>query len=95
MPVYKNEDNGTWYVMTWYTNWKGEHKQKCKRGFPTKHEAQEWERTLLLLLLKPKRLLRFEKGREPGIPEQCRSCGAANHSGLGGRSGDSSILGQK
>ena len=20
MPVYKNEDNGTWYVMTWYTD---------------------------------------------------------------------------
>ena len=48
MPVYKNEDNGTWYVMTWYTNWKGEHKQKCKRGFPTKREAQEWERTFQL-----------------------------------------------
>ena len=48
MSVYKNEDNGTWYVMTWYTNWKGEHKQKCKRGFSTKREAQEWERTFQL-----------------------------------------------
>ena len=48
MSVYKNEDNGTWYVMTWYNNWKGEHKQKCKRGFPTKREAQEWERTFQL-----------------------------------------------
>jgi len=48
MSVYKNEDSGTWYVMTWYTNWKGEHKQKCKRGFPTKREAQEWERTFQL-----------------------------------------------
>ena len=48
MSVYKNEDSGTWYVMTWYTNWKGEHKQKCKRGFPTKREAQEWERTFRL-----------------------------------------------
>lgn len=45
MSVHKNEDNGTWYVMARYTNWKGEHKQKCKRGFPTKREAQEWERT--------------------------------------------------
>ena len=48
MSVYKKEDNGTWYVMTWYTNWKGEHKQKCKRGFATKREAQEWERTFQL-----------------------------------------------
>ena len=48
MSVYKNEDSGTWYVMTWYNNWKGEHKQKCKRGFPTKREAQEWERTFQL-----------------------------------------------
>ena len=27
MPAYKNKDNGTWYVMTQYTNWKGERKQ--------------------------------------------------------------------
>ena len=44
MPVYKNEDNGTWYVLTRYVDWKGERKQKCKRGFETKREAQEWER---------------------------------------------------
>lgn len=36
MPVFKNEDNGTWYVMARYVNWKGERKQKCKRGFATK-----------------------------------------------------------
>ena len=34
MPVFKNEDNGTW--------------QKCKRGFATKREAQEWERMFKL-----------------------------------------------
>ena len=44
MPVFKNENNGTWYVMARYVNWKGERKQKCKRGFSTKKEAQEWER---------------------------------------------------
>lgn len=44
MPVYKNEDNGTWYVLTRYVDWKDERKQKCKRGFETKREAQEWER---------------------------------------------------
>ena len=37
MPVFKNEDNGTWYVMARYVNWKGERKQKCKRGFATKN----------------------------------------------------------
>ena len=42
MPVFKNEDNGTWYVMARYVNWKGERKQKCKRGFATKREAQEY-----------------------------------------------------
>ena len=40
MPVYKNKDNGTWYVMTQYTDWKGERKPKCKRGFATKREAR-------------------------------------------------------
>lgn len=44
MPVFKNENNGTWYVMSRYVNWKGERKQKCKRGFATKRKAQEWER---------------------------------------------------
>ena len=48
MPVYKNKENATWYVMTRYKDWKGENKQKCKRGFVTKREAQEWERTFLL-----------------------------------------------
>ena len=44
MPVYKNEKNGTWYVMARYKDWRGERKQKCQRGFTTKREAQEWER---------------------------------------------------
>ena len=43
MPVYKNKTNGTWYVVTQYTDWTGERKPKCKRGFSTKKEAQEWE----------------------------------------------------
>ena len=45
MPVFKNEKSGTWYVMAWYRDWTGERKQKCKRGFATKREAQEWERS--------------------------------------------------
>ncbi len=45
MSVYKDEKTGNWYVMVRYTNWRGERKQKCKRGFATKREAQEWENT--------------------------------------------------
>ena len=48
MPVYKNEKNGTWYVMARYVDWRGERKQKCQRGFATKKEAQEWERQFQL-----------------------------------------------
>lgn len=47
MGVYKDK-NGTWYVWTRYTDWTGEHKKKCKRGFELKREALEWERRFLL-----------------------------------------------
>ena len=54
MPVFKNEDNGTWYVMARYVNWKGERKQKCKRGFATKKRRNGSEcssyRTPLILI---------------------------------------------
>ena len=43
MDVFKCKETGTWYVMTCYRNWKGERKQKCKRGFATKRAAQDWE----------------------------------------------------
>lgn len=48
MPVFRNESNGTWYVMARYVDWQGHHKQKCKRGFKTKREALEWERVFHL-----------------------------------------------
>lgn len=48
MPIYKNQETGTWYVICWFTDWKGERKQKCKRGFPTKKTATEWERQFLM-----------------------------------------------
>ena len=47
MPVFKDEARGTWYVMVRYQDWTGERKQKCKRGFATKREAQAWEREQL------------------------------------------------
>jgi integrase len=33
--------------MLRYTDWKGERKQKCKRGFTTSAQAKEWEREFL------------------------------------------------
>lgn len=47
MAAFKNEDNGTWYTMFRYTDWRGERKQKCKRGFATRKDALEWEREFL------------------------------------------------
>lgn len=47
MAAFKNDSNGTWYAMFRYTDWKGERKQKCKRGFTTKKEALSWEREFL------------------------------------------------
>lgn len=41
MSIYKNEDTNTWYVICWFTDWRGERKQKCKRGFATKRAATE------------------------------------------------------
>ena len=49
MAAFKNKDNGTWYVQFRYTDWKGERRQKLKRGFATKREALEWERELSLI----------------------------------------------
>ena len=43
MAVIKNKDNNTWEVRTYYKNYKGERKQKTKRGFKTKKEAKDWE----------------------------------------------------
>ncbi len=48
MAAFKNAKNNTWYVQFRYTDWKGERQQKLKRGFVTKHEAQEWEREFLM-----------------------------------------------
>lgn len=47
MPVYKNKKNGTWFCKFYYKDWKGVQKQKWKRGFATKKEAQKFERNFL------------------------------------------------
>ena len=48
MAAFKNKANGTWYVQSRYTDWKGVRQQKLKRGFATKKEAQAWEREFLM-----------------------------------------------
>lgn len=47
MPAYKNEQTGTWFCKFYYKDWKGENKQKMKKGFKTKKEAQDFEREFL------------------------------------------------
>lgn len=41
------DKNGTWFTSFRFTDWRGERKQKVKRGFQTKREALEWERDFL------------------------------------------------
>lgn len=43
MSVYKDSKKGTWYTVFRYTDWTGETRQKMKRGFRTKKEAQGYE----------------------------------------------------
>lgn len=49
MPSYKSTNNGeiTYYSSFYYTNWQGKRLKKMKRGFSTKREAQEFERSFL------------------------------------------------
>ena len=47
MPVYKDDERGTWYASFYYTDWQGRRKLKKKRGFERKKDAQEFEREFL------------------------------------------------
>ena len=47
MPAYKDKEKGTWYASFYFENWTGKKEKKMKRGFKTKREALEWERTFL------------------------------------------------
>ncbi len=48
MSVSKDLKKGTWTMYTRYTDWQGIVREKRKRGFKTKREAQEYEREFLL-----------------------------------------------
>ena len=48
MTVTKNQKSNTYEVRTYYKDWTGVRKQKTKRGFKRKCDAQEWERAFKL-----------------------------------------------
>lgn len=45
MAAYKDTERNTWYVAFYYRDWQGNNKKKKKRGFKTKREALDWEKT--------------------------------------------------
>lgn len=47
MPVYKDKNKGTWFVVVRYTDWKGDKKTTTKRGFKTQREAKKYESDFL------------------------------------------------
>ena len=50
MPAYFDEKRKTWYCKFYYKDHTGQQKQKCKRGFAKKSDAQQFERNFLLNL---------------------------------------------
>ena len=48
MSVHKDPKTSKWNVHVWYRDWKDERQRKLKRGFNTKKEALEWERSFLM-----------------------------------------------
>ena len=48
MTVIKNQKSNIYEVRTYYKDWTGVRKQKTKRGFKRKCDAQEWERAFKL-----------------------------------------------
>lgn len=48
MPTYKDSKTGKWFCKFYYTDYTGTRKQKCKRGFALKRDADQWERDFLL-----------------------------------------------
>lgn len=48
MAAKRDSTTGKWYIQYRYTDWQGNRKKSTKRGFNTKHEAEEWLRRFLL-----------------------------------------------
>lgn len=47
MPVYKNEQRGTWFASFYFVDWTGKRLKKKKEGFKTRREALMFERDFL------------------------------------------------
>ena len=47
MPAYKDKEKGTWYASFTMRTGRERKSKKLKRGFSTKRDALEWERTFL------------------------------------------------
>ena len=47
MPAYKDKNTGKWYCRFYYQDLSGTRKQKMKRGFELKRDAQQWENEFL------------------------------------------------
>ena len=50
MPVYKDEKTNTWYSKFRYKDWTGKTRDKMKRGFTTRRDAQKWENNFKVCL---------------------------------------------
>ena len=47
MRAKKDPKTGKWYIRFRYSDWKGKRRETMKRGFDTKHDAEEWLRVFL------------------------------------------------
>ena len=47
MPVFKDNERGTFYVKCYYVDYTETKKQKLQRGFKLQRETKEWERNFL------------------------------------------------
>lgn len=49
MKAQKDTATGKWKIQYYFTDWQGKRKKSTKRGFNTKHEAEEWLSKFLLV----------------------------------------------
>lgn len=46
MKAEKDKKTGKWLIQYRYTDWQGKRRKSTKRGFATKREAEEWQRSI-------------------------------------------------
>ena len=82
MPAYKYQmKNGKtkWYANFYYTDWLGQKQHKCKRGFDTRREAQEWERNFLDSTSKDPTITQCGTDEEYSVRSSSCNLHAGNH----------------